>query len=66
MFMHPWVKTGIIIAIILVVIIGVFWFLLPLFGVPEMVGDSYWMVSLGGSLAISLGLGFVIRKIWKD
>ncbi len=53
-------------AIIIAVIIGVFVFLLPMLGVPQMVGSSYWMVSLGGSLVISIVLGYIIRMVWKD
>ena len=47
------VKRILIFVITLVIIIAVFWFLLPMLGIADKFGGNYWIVSIVGSLVLS-------------
>lgn len=61
--MNNILKRVLVIAITLVILIAVFWFLLPWFGVDEMFRGNYWMITLGGSLVLSYFLSGLLSKL---
>ncbi len=53
--MNSTVKQILIMVITLVILISIFWFVLPMLGVADMVGGpGYFIISIVGSLALSI------------
>ena len=63
--MHRFLRMLIILVITLVVIISIFWFVLPMTDIPEQVGSSYWILTLIGSLVISYFVSWGLGKLIK-
>ena len=63
--MNKVVRWLLIVGITFAVLIGIFYFLLPMTSIPESIGPSYFFVALIASLCISLfvswGLGRIIK-----
>lgn len=57
------IKTGIVFVITIVVIIAVFWFVLPMFGVAAYFGNSYFVVSIIGSIVLSIVVSGMLNKL---
>ena len=51
--MKPIIRTIIVMAVTLAIIISIFWFILPQTGLPEKIGSAYFIVSLLGPIVIS-------------
>lgn len=57
------IRTIIVMAITLIVIIAIFWFILPQTGLADEIGSAYYVVALVGSLVISYFVSMGVNKI---
>jgi hypothetical protein len=58
------VKTAIVFIITIVVIIAVFWFIIPTFtNIPESIGGNYFIFSLVGSFVLSMVVSGMLNKL---
>jgi len=63
--MNSTLRSILIMVITFAVIIGIFWFVIPLTDLPDQLGSSYIVVALLGSLAISYGVSWGLGKLIK-
>jgi hypothetical protein len=63
--MHRFLRMLIIMVITFAVIIGLFFFVLPMTDIPDQIGPSYFIVALIGSLVISYFVSWGLQKLWK-
>ena len=62
--MNSTVKQILIMVITLVILISIFWFVLPMLGVADMVGGpGYFIISIVGSLVLSILLSRWLSSI---
>jgi hypothetical protein len=62
--MNDTVRQILIMVITLVILLAIFWFVLPMLGVADMVGGpGYFILSIVGSLALSLLLSRWLSSI---
>ena len=60
--MKPWLKSGIVFVITLVILLVIFWVIIPLTGLASIFGSAYFFVAILGSFLIS---GFISRFVYK-
>lgn len=58
-------KRILILIITLVIIVAVFWFLLPMFGIAQRFGGNYWIFTLIGSLVLSYIVSGALSKLFR-
>jgi len=55
-------KKILIFVITLVIIIAVFWFVLPMLGIAQKFGGNYWIITIVGSLVLSYLVSGALSK----
>jgi hypothetical protein len=63
--MNRFLRTVIIMVITFIVIISLFWFVLPMTDIPDQIGSAYFIVALLGSLVISYFVSWGLSKLIK-
>ena len=58
------IKTALVFAGTIVILIVIFWVVLPMLGVDEMIGSSYFIVTIVGSLILSYGISHLLNKLF--
>ena len=61
--MKRFLRTVIVMVITFLVIIALFWFILPRTGIAESIGSAYFVVALVGSLIISYSVSWGLNKL---
>lgn len=61
--MKRFLRTIIVMSITFLVIIVLFWFILPMTGFAETVGSAYFLVALVGSLIVSYMVSWGLNKL---
>jgi len=64
-FMNSTGKRILVIVITLIVLIAIFWYVLPMLGVADKVGSNYWAFSLVGSFILSYFISGLLYKVIK-
>lgn len=60
--MNKWVRMGISMVAILIVVILIFWVVLPMLGVAAFFGGNYWIVSFIGCLVVSYVVSHLLNR----
>ncbi len=61
------VKSGIVFVITLVILIVIFWIVLPLLGIDDIFGQAYFVVAIIGSFLLSTVISrFVAKLLFKE
>ncbi|MGA1821088.1 MAG: hypothetical protein ACMUIG_01015 [Thermoplasmatota archaeon] len=63
--MNNTLRSILIMVITIVILLGIFLFVVPLTGLPEQLGSMYWIATILGSIAISYGVSWLLGKIIK-
>ncbi len=63
--MNRTVRWLLIVGITFVILIAIFYFILPMTSIPETIGNSYFFVALLASLVISFLVSWGLGKIIK-
>jgi hypothetical protein len=61
--MNRMLRWILIVGITFVVLIAIFYFILPMTSIPETIGSSYFLVAMVASLVISLLVSWGLDKI---
>ena len=64
--MKRFLRSAVIMVITFIVIIGIFWFILPVTGLAETLGSAYIFVALIGSLGISYAVSWLLGKVIRE
>ena len=65
MFMKRFLRTVAVMVITFIVIIAIFWFILPQTGLADSLGNAYIFVALIGSLVISYFVSWGLNKMFS-
>ena len=63
--MNNTLRSILIMVITIVILLGIFLFVIPLTGIPERLGSMYWIATILGSIVISYGVSWLLGKIIK-
>ncbi len=63
--MKDFARQALIFGITLVILIGVFWFVLPMLGLNEIFGPAYTVFVLAGSLGLSILISRLLSRVIK-
>jgi hypothetical protein len=63
--MNKWIRMILIMGVTLVVLVVVFYLLLPMTSIPDRIGGAYFIVALAASLGISLLVSWGLGKLIK-